>query len=153
MTIATLTLVHTYNGDSAATQFIDCAALDTDLGNIVAAINGMAVTYSVTLKTDGTLQDDSVHAGTLADDALALIQEMQGTGDAIPLATLTAEGDLLVGGVDGAPEALPAGNEGDHLEIVSGVPAYVPDPHPITISTSDPPSDLADGAIWLKFTP
>ena len=105
MTIATLTLSHTYNGDSAATQYIDCAALDTDLGNIVAAINNVTTTYSATLKADGTLQDGSVHANALADDVRTLIEQ------------------------------------------------WASNPNPITISTSDPPSDLADGAIWLKFTP
>lgn len=105
MTITVLALSHSYNGDPAATQFIDCAALDTDLGNIVAAINGMAVTYSVTLKADGTIQDGSVHANALADDVRTLIEQ------------------------------------------------WASNPNPITISTADPPADLADGAIWLKYTP
>lgn len=39
---------------------------------------------------------------------------------------MTAEGDLIIGDTDGAPIALPIGDDGEVLSVVSGALAYVP---------------------------
>lgn len=68
LTITPLTITHVFNADPSASGKVDNAELDTILGNIAAAVSLRDAVYSVTLKTDGALQDSSVHLSTLADD-------------------------------------------------------------------------------------
>jgi len=52
---------------------------------------------------------------------------------------MESTGDMIVGGVDGQPERLAPGDEGDALQIVSGVPTYAPvtGDHKVLASATD----------------
>ena len=68
LTITPLTITHAFNADPSASGKVDNAELDTILGDIAAALALRDAVYSVSVKTDGALQDSSVHLSTLADD-------------------------------------------------------------------------------------
>lgn len=89
------------------------AALDTIDDISAADIPVVATGFTGNLsETDTDLQT-----------ALATIDAMtvEGSGMANPM---TAAGDLISGGTSGTPEALPVGDEGDVLTVVSGAPAW-----------------------------
>ncbi len=64
--------------------------------------------------------------GVTVEKVNELIVDINNGGFTFPN-PMTAEGDTIVGGVDGEPEALAVGSEGEVLKVVSGVPAWSAD--------------------------
>jgi hypothetical protein len=72
--VSPVSITHTFNGDAAAHDYVDAAALDTTLGELAAAQNAEQVERKRIIGDGGDLAAQVVHARHLAPEVVTIMQ-------------------------------------------------------------------------------
>lgn len=126
------------HGEPCASGELRFYQTGTDIPQGVATFDGTPLGAVIRLDDDGRPESDfrfytdKIYRVVVVDADGVVVKTIDGV--AIPEGEgggmynpMTAAGDVIVGGTDGAAERLAPGNEGQVLKVVSGVPAWAPD--------------------------
>ena len=70
--VSPVSITHTFNGDAAAHDYVDAAALDTALGDLAAAQNAEQIERKRIIEDGGQLAAQSVHVRNLAPEVITV---------------------------------------------------------------------------------
>lgn len=118
-----LTVIASVGGSGVITRLGDAAGQEAQGYQAIASGETKIIgPFSVTTHHEIRCTNPTLTVGVATVDfpTESEVQTMIDAG-----AVMTTAGDIIVGGLNGAPTRLAAGNDGDVLTIVAGVPAWV----------------------------